>query len=812
MNLTELIGWLLGYENVQSIDRVEFSFAARWAQENPFLILLACVIVCSLAIALYFKYQPAGKTKSRLGLAVLRAALLSLLVFLLAEPISTLHLTSSPKPTFWLLFDGSDSMNIRDELPDTTRQELQEELEIETSPSSEQLREDRSRLEYIQAWLNRQDNNTIEALAEEFRLKAFVFDRPDGVRGLNLEDDPSVQELAKNLKAQAEVTALGAALNDLSRSQSKSNLAGMLVVSDFDQNSGPPPLDGAKNLGVPIYTLGVGPVEAVDIALDLQTPLVMDKGERKMIKVRVRQTGLKDQIVPLEVSVRRLDGVESDMPVVLHRQDVELEGPSVEVSVPYDPKESGRYAISAEVAAQPGEVVEQNNQAEREVNVRDDFRRLMFVEYEPTWEWRFIKEVFYRDPLVGEEGFRTFLRSADPKVRQTTELFLPTLTPPRSEFFKNDVIFLGDMPGPTISSRFCEMVKEFVGKFGGGLVIISGPRFGPGQLAGTPLEDMLPVVVDPSATVRDAPFTPVRTPDSEQFEFMRLGESEEQNQQAWENLRNIPWYQPVERLQANSIALAEHPTDKCIDGETPQPIIAYRKYGSAGGQVIYLSFNETWRLRRQYGEKYYRRFWGQMIYQLAFSHALGTQKRFVVETDRQVYRTDDKVQLTVNAYDLNFEPLLADTLGDRKLSGELVLPARSRSDDPIAQRIGVPQLKPGVFELSIPVFTSGKHLVRVQDPLTEEYVEVEFNVSNLSAERRSAVRNAALQAELSTSVPGGKAYDLLSVDQLPEELTYRPRIETSVRVIPLWNTWLCFCLVVALMLVEWLSRKLVNLP
>ena len=120
----------------------------------------------------------------------------------------------------------------------------------------------------------------------------------------------------------------------------------------------------------------------------------------------------------------------------------------------------------------------------------------MYVEYEPTWEWRFIKEVFHRDKLVGERGFRTFLRSSDPQVRKAKGLFLPTLTPQRSEFFANDVIFLGDMPAETLNQRFCEMVKEFVGKFGGGLVIVSGPRFGPGQLAGTPLADMLPVVVD----------------------------------------------------------------------------------------------------------------------------------------------------------------------------------------------------------------------------------------------------------------------------------------------------------------------------
>jgi len=67
------------------------------------------------------------------------------------------------------------------------------------------------------------------------------------------------------------------------------------------------------------------------------------------------------------------------------------------------------------------------------------------------------------------------------------ELFLSTLTPKAAaSFFRQHVIFWGDMPTAALGQRFCEMTKEFVSKFGGGLVIVSGPRFGPGQLAGTP--------------------------------------------------------------------------------------------------------------------------------------------------------------------------------------------------------------------------------------------------------------------------------------------------------------------------------------
>ncbi len=117
------------------------------------------------------------------------------------------------------------------------------------------------------------------------------------------------------------------------------------------------------------------------------------------------------------------------------------------------------------------------------------------------------------------------------------------------------------------------------------------------------------------------------TPAAEQFDFMQLGVDGAENRKAWLNLGPLPWYQPVSRLHPLATALAVHPKDMCVDGKTPQPLIAMRRYGR--GEVVYLGFDETWRLRRKYGELYYRQFWGQMIHRLGLSHTLGSQKRFV---------------------------------------------------------------------------------------------------------------------------------------------------------------------------------------
>lgn len=826
MSFSKFIGWLLNLENVQSIEQIRPNFAASWAHNGPAWVVFICATLGLLAGMFYFRWQSRSHSKLRLPLAIMRGSLLALLVIILAEPVLTIKVTDNPKPLLWVLFDGTDSMAIQDELSDDQREKLDKAVGLaatekpavpaSTANPDPPAAEKHSRADYVRSWVGKNDDNVLTKLQEKFRLKGYLFDRADGVRSLNWEsandDKVNVRAASEDLTTQGQVTAIGKAFDDLAMRYATSNLAGVVVLSDFDQNSGPAPIAKAKALRVPVYSIGVGPTAALDLAVDLQAPPLMKKAERSTVVATLRQSGLADESVTVTVTARPMGGSSeavAKQPLLIGQRTLQLEASSTQVDFPYTPEETGRFEFQAEVAPVAGEVVDQNNRSTRDVNIRDDFLRLMYVEYEPTWEWRFIKEVFHRDKLVGLRGFRTFLRSADPKVRITNELFLPTLTPQRSEFFANDVIFLGDMPSSTLSPRFCDMVKEFVSTFGGGLVVIAGPRFGPGQLAATSLADMLPVVVDPDGRIQDQrEFQLQLSPAAEQTDFMQLGSNPEDNQKGWDNLGKLPWYQPVARLHPLGTSLAEHPSDTCVDGKTPQPLVAVRRYGR--GEVVYLGFNETWRMRRKYGELYYRQFWGQMIHRLGLSHALGSQKRFVVRTDRQQYQADDKVTLTAEAYDENFEPLAEDKLPEHKLTGEiLAAPAAGEVSQP--QPISLPQLREGVFEARIPVFNGGEHRVRVKDPITGEHTEVTFQVTSLSAERRSALRNVALQEEIA-NVTGGKSYDLTTAQRLVDDIRTDAISETTIKVFPLWSTWLAFALVTALMLGEWFLRKLINLP
>lgn len=822
--MARYLGWLLGIDNATAIDGVGLSFAAPWAQGSGFWVFLGCVAAVLGAIAFYLRYQPKGSSRLRTALGLCRGLILALLVLTLADPILRLTITNLQKPHLYIVVDGTDSMSIADEYADEQRTALWNGAGYLPKSGADATVAPPTRMELVQAFLSQKTDNLLTKLQIErnVNVDVFVFDGATTsqlrsiTKGQQASERIDPEQVAAELTTKGQVTALGTVLKEASQQFGSSRLAGVVLVSDFAQNSGPPPigessLSPASRLGVPLYTVGVGATETVDLAVDLQTDPRMKKAERSSISVKLRQSGLAGERVQVTLLGRRLSGENASagsQEIRIGEKSVALESSVTTVEFPYTPDEAGRMEFVAEVEKLSGEAIDQNNRALREVNIIDDYLRLMYVAHEPTWEWRFIKEVFHRDKLVGMQGFRTFLASSDPKVRESNVLFLSTMTPKRSEFFANDVIFIDDLPKGTFNDRVSEMVKEFVGNLGGGLVVIAGPRYGPRELVGTPLADMLPVVIDPQANLRDDQEYRLRlTPHAPRYQFMQLGANEQESAQAWENLGRLPWYQPVAALHEQAFALAEHPQDKCADGKTPQPLIAVRPYGK--GEVVYVGFNESWRLRKKYGEKYYRQFWSQMIYRLGMSHALGNEKRFVVRMDQQQYRADDKATLTIEAYNEHYEPLTEETLADRTLTAELTLPANGANPGE-TRLLNVPLLKPGVFEARIPVFATGEYSLRVKDPVTNKYEERRFEVTGLSAERRQGVRNERLQNDLA-QMTSGRSYDLTNVRQLADHIDIKPIKETQTRHQPLWATPLWFGSIVLLMLGEWLTRKMIKL-
>jgi hypothetical protein len=115
--MNRFLGDLLRLEDVREIAGWNVAFAAEWAARHPLRVLALCLVCMVAAAWFYLRRQPAVRPAYRILLTVLRGAMLSLLVVLLADPVLRVSIKQAPRPLLWVLFDGSESMAIEDELP-----------------------------------------------------------------------------------------------------------------------------------------------------------------------------------------------------------------------------------------------------------------------------------------------------------------------------------------------------------------------------------------------------------------------------------------------------------------------------------------------------------------------------------------------------------------------------------------------------------------------------------------------------------------------------------------------------------------------
>ena len=191
---------------------------------------------------------------------------------ILADPALEVIFANYPKPVIWVLLDGSDSMSIRDELRAAEKNSLAQAVDLDgylgsNPPTSAQATP--TRADYARAMLSKVNRNLVRRLSDNFRLRFFSFAEPEAVRAIVAGETDDGRLVAREWQTTGSMTALGDALDELSRQHATDHLAGVLVISDFDQNVGLSAVASAKKLEVPVFTVGVGPVSAVDLSIDL---------------------------------------------------------------------------------------------------------------------------------------------------------------------------------------------------------------------------------------------------------------------------------------------------------------------------------------------------------------------------------------------------------------------------------------------------------------------------------------------------------------------------------------------------------------
>ncbi len=779
-----------------------------WSTDGERWLLVAALATVLFGAAIWLAWR-SRRQRPLLALTLLglRCAALLLLIGLWLQP--TLQATSRRKipPRVLVVLDGTQSMLLADRYAADPLAWLEAAQDATESPTVA------SRTDLIRKWLTHPKSplRKLEQQGVIFEWATFDSAPSSRLRWLREQRENSaskvaLQDVAALWRPDGEVTSLGGVLQDLTGWPAAEDAAAVLIVSDFAQNSGPAPTalrERFKAFRAPLLTIGVGPTSIADLQVRLEAGAKWKREQpsRVTVVINQQQLGGGETLVrlwarPLQARASGDSHAASARRELIEERRLTLEAASQEILFDYTPRVAGPLQLEVEVQPLAGEANLANNEARREVKVVDDYLRLLYIAHDPNWEWRFIKEAFHRDPLVGVNGFRTFLASSDPRVRQTNPLFLDTAELPRKTLLEQDVIFLGDMPPQGVSPRTGEMIHEFVSRHGGGLVVIGGPRFGPGALLDTPLAQMLPVVPFRQAPVRDdRPFAIRKTRDAQRFGFMQLADNPAADQAAWSRLDGLPWFRPVRSLHEQAVSLAEHPSVPCDDQTTPQPLIAIRSFGN--GEVVYVGVDEMWRLRRGVGEADYRRFWSQLIYRLGMSHALGADKRFQMQWSAQQIAVGQPVLATVECYDENFEPL------PRSFLEEGGLAVRVSGPTTIAEHHAV-WVRPGVFQFEFIPEEAGRHEAEAIDPITGNAQRSVIEVQALQAESSDVRRDVDMQ-RLIAAMGSGRALELHETIDLPK-LSWPQQQQTTIHENPLWRTPLWFLLFTATLIAEWTLR------
>jgi uncharacterized membrane protein len=464
----------------------------------------------------------------------------------------------------------------------------------------------------------------------------------------------------------------------------------------------------------------------------------------------------------------------------------------------------------------PDETMLDDNAVEFSVRVSSERVRVLYLDGYPRYEYRFLKDLLKRaDDRI---SVQCFLMSATHGFPQEATRGLPPLTEvptDRRALLDNyDVIILGDVnpyaisPDPARGEEFAASLIEFVER-GGGLCLLAGETDNPRSVAGTDLAKLYPVELDTRGALATEYDTrvmmhPVLEDPVSPHEIVRLNADPDVNRRLWEEhegLTGFYWFHPVVDAKPGSQVLLRHPQYAGNHGRYPLLVLGYYP----AGRTMFLAIDSTYAWQRRFQKLYHERFWRNAVRWLALGRLRGGDRRFLLEPLRETYDLDERVTLEARVLDEDYRPSGA-TVQSVFVSAAPEDDGRGESLD--LQRVeGREGLFRGSFERDRPglyrawIEEGGQHVAAA---------EVEIVLPSLENQDPSP------DPETMTAVAGLSGGKSVHLAQLAELLAEFPggeerREPISSQLKDAWDNWGTLLLALALLSIEWVLRKRVEL-
>jgi uncharacterized membrane protein len=440
-----------------------------------------------------------------------------------------------------------------------------------------------------------------------------------------------------------------------------------------------------------------------------------------------------------------------------------------------------------------------HNEAKLQVEAVDARIRVLYVEQDSRFEYRYLKNLLLREPTVISS---TLLLSADPEFPQEgTEPIRRFPTSPQ-QLDTYDVVLIGDVAPKTgwIDTRGLENLARWVEQKGGGLGWLAGPRTALQAWRDTPLGKVLPVrpaEMAPAQPQTTQAYRPLLTPEGMRSSIFFLDPNNIPADQVVASLPQWNWAVAGAIATPAAQVLAVHPQLRSADG--PVPLIIVGHYGA--GQTFYCGSDEMWRWRRFRDVDHWRAFWLQTIRWLAGPRKLGAYRKAVLEATPEKAQPGQAIDLNLRVHDETLAAALPERLG-----------ATIRQEGTPAQNIWL-QRPAGLaaYSASFSPDRAGAYTAEVRLPATTQPATATFSVELPEAETADSPADPAALRQWVQAVQqaGGQGYvlelnDLGKLASLPLPAAQAKRQTTDIR---LWDNGLALLLVTVLFLGEWAWRR-----
>lgn len=740
-------------------------FLSRW----PVWLLPLCVVLVVGGLGALIRYRlqlikpyrnetPAMTAKRAWGVWALQSALVALLLLLLWQPALSVAELSSQQNIIAVVVDDSRSMATMD---------------VNGKPR-------------VSAALEALRGGVLDGLNQRFHTRLYTLDstltKVDSLNGIAANG--SATHLSDGLQQLATETAdvpVGAVVLLTDGSENAAGLGGSGISLTAMQ--------ALRNRRLPVHTIAFGSdkplhdVEIEDVSVAPNTVVHARSGA----SLTFVQHGYATQQATL--TIRDGEKTLAAKTVTLQRDGVMQTEPLF-----FSAGDAGARTLKFSVEPLANESNAKNNTLTRPVLVRDAKRRILYVEGEPRWQFRFLRRAEEDDPSV---QIVSMLRTSENKIYRQGISGPDELAdgfPAKAEdLFAYSGIIIGSVAADYFTPAQQELLREYVDRRGGGILFLGGRQsLSDGGWTASSLNDLMPTFLPGgtnhfkrNAAVVNLTEAGVASP------VTRLLEDPQKNAERWKKLTYLADFEDPGSAKPGATVLAE-----MVSGGKRMPFLITQNYGN--GRTAILASGGTWRwqMSEALGDPSHNLFFQQLLRWLVAD----TPGAVSVNTSARTLSDTGRIDITTMVHDTQFQPargahVMAHVTGPSGVDAVLEMQPS--------------QEVPGLYAASYNAEKAGPYLTEVTASSDKEELgrdTTTFQREDGVAESFHTEANPKLLEQLAHDT-GGSAWDATNLKSLPQDISYS-EAGISVRSIKeLWNMPVVFVVLLALPLTEWLLRR-----